>query len=228
MKESKLFNISVEGECELYYFEHLQNLINNCYSATYKAKFFIKKKNPLSFAKSRNNVYCQKGSKGAGFIKYFHIQDIENYYDDFQKNKFYNLIDEIEETKKVCNISVYGLGYTNLSFDLWMVLHKYNLSYPVTDRYQYYKYINKGFKKSYKHMDDYKCESEFKSCLSQITLDDVIKAIELSKSIKNKHKNDCDHLETHNRFSFYRDNPDLTINDVVEEILIDCGVVNKK
>ena len=228
MKESKSYKISIEGEvCEKLYFEHLEMLINNCNKALYKAKFFVKKKNPLSFAKSRSNIYASKGNKHEGFIKYFHIQDIEDYYDNFQKEKFFNLIDEINETKKVCNISVYELGYSNFTFDLWMVLHKCNLISPVSDRYQYYTYINKAYNKSYLHMDDYKGEAEFKSCISQITLDDAIQAIDRSKKIRKRHKDNKDHLESHGRFSFYRDNPDLTINDIVEEILKDCGVIWK-
>lgn len=68
MKESKSYNISVEGECEKYYFDHLAELINNYEKATYKVKFSIKKKNPLSFAKTRNNIYAQKGKKSEGYI----------------------------------------------------------------------------------------------------------------------------------------------------------------
>lgn len=226
MKESIKFNISVEGiNCETLYFEHLENLINNCENAKYKAKFFVKQKNPLSFAKSRINTYSQKGKKGEGFIKYFHIQDIEDYDDEYQRNKFHHLIDEISKAKKYCNISTYDLGYSNFTFDLWIVLHKYNLNTPVQDRHQYYKYINKGFCKNYSSMNEYKTENEFRTILSQITLDDVITAISRAKAIRKTHEDNKEHLEIYNKFSYYRNNPDLTINEIVEEILIDCGVI---
>ena len=52
MKESRSYNISVEGDvCEKIYFEHLEMLINNCSEATFKAKFFCKEKESTIFCK---------------------------------------------------------------------------------------------------------------------------------------------------------------------------------
>lgn len=225
-KQSLSYNISVEGEvCEDKYFEHLSELINNCATSKYNVKFFIKKKNPKSFAKSRINLYNQKPKKDEGEIKYIHIQDIENYYDSYQLDKFKNLIDEINETKRECKIRSYELGYTNYTFDLWIALHKVNLLTPVSDRYQYYKYINQGYNKNYLHMDDYKSEDEFDSILKQIELVDVIAAIERGKKIRKAHEDNHEHRESYGKFEFYRDNPDLNIHLIIESILKDCEII---
>lgn len=224
-KESNSYNISVEGEnCETLYFEHLAKIINDYEPALYKAHIFPKKKNPLSFAKSRINIYSGKSGNKKPSIKYFHIQDIEDYYDSFQKNKFEKLIDEIDKAKEECNIGYYKLGYSNFSFDLWIALHKIDMNFPVNDRHQYYRYINKGFKTNFQHMDDYKSEDEFKKILSLITLKDVIDAVKRAKKIRKKHEADGNHLESYKKFKFYKNNPDLTVNEVVEEILNDCGI----
>ena len=61
LKQSLSYNISVEGEvCEKLYFEHLAKLINECDGAVYKVAFFVRKKNPSSFYKSRVNTYAKK------------------------------------------------------------------------------------------------------------------------------------------------------------------------
>ena len=225
IKPCKSYKISVEGiNCEVLYFEHLQELINEYDAAEYKVNFYVKKKNPLSFAKSRITAFSKKNKKN-DYIKFIHVQDIEDYYDAYQRQKFEDLIDEIEVAKKECKISTYDLAYSNYTFDLWMVLHKYNLTIQLTDRTKYYPYINIGYNKKYQHMDDYKSEKEFKSILEQIQIEDVLIAIERAHKIRNNHIANAHHIETHNGFSYYRDNPDLNIHFIIEEIFRDCGII---
>lgn len=226
IKECLQYNISVEGEnCELLYFEHLKKLINECEKAKYKVNFFIRAKTPSSFAKSRISIYTQKGKKSEGYVKFFHVQDIEDYYDKEQLNKFKLIIDDIEKTKKECNISSYDLAYSNYTFDLWMILHKYDLKTPVSNRFEYCTYINKGYKTKYTKIDEYKAVAEFTKILSSITLDDVITAIKRGHVIHNNHINNKDHIETYKKFNFYRDNPDMTIHIIIEKILEECKII---
>ena len=226
IKECLSYKISVEGEnCEVLYFDHLQELINDYEPAKYKVSFDVKPKNPLSFAKSRTTQYAKKGKKTDGYIKFIHVQDIEDYYSQYHKNKFEKLIDEIEDAKKQCKISCYDLAYTNYSFDLWMVIHKYDLNTSVDDRHKYFHYINRGYNKNYQHMDDYKNYDEFLSVVSQIKIEDVITAVNRGHAIRNKHIENGDHLEVHNKFGYYRDNPDMSIHLIIEFILKDCGIL---
>ena len=43
-------------------------------------------------------------------IPFIHIQDIEDYYDDYQKSKFFDIIDEMRKAEEIFSIS-YELGY---------------------------------------------------------------------------------------------------------------------
>ncbi len=137
---NKTYTITVEGECEKYYFEHLKKLINNIpnrkYNCEFKPAISLNKK-PLGYAK--NFSFLQN--------RFFHIQDIEDYNNEEFKNTFISLLQEIKEANKIVN---YKLGYTNFSFELWILLHKREMNHSIQNRKDYVKYINKAFKKNIK------------------------------------------------------------------------------
>lgn len=228
LKQSLKYNISVEGEvCETLYFKHLSKLINNTQQADYKVSFDIKKKNPSSFYKSRVNTYAKKKkSKGKSkeYITYFHVQDIECF--NTHNAQFVALINEIKKLEKEYNVQ-YDLGYTNFSFELWIIIHKKDVTKPVLDRYEYYHDINKAYNTKYKHIDEYKKETEFTKILNQITLDDVIKAVKRGEAIREAHEKRNDHKEIVNGFVYYQDNPDMTLHQIVKTILTDTGIIKK-
>lgn len=214
---NKTFTITVEGECEKYYFEHLRNLINNTphrkYNCEFKPTLSLTKK-PLGYAKNFS------------FIKnrFFHIQDIEDYSNEEYKKIFENLLQEIKEANKYVK---YRLGYTNFSFELWILLHKREMNHSVQSRKDYIEYINKVFKKSYKDISEYKVKDEFKSILSQITLDDVYTAIKRSKKIRSANDNKTSLAQNQKKikygnYIFYAINPDLDLHEVVEIMLKEC------
>ena len=113
MKESRQFNISVEGiNCEKMYFDHLATLINTSGQNKFNASMNCRKASPSSFAK--RNAHKDAGRHKSKNLPYLHIQDIEDYYDTDERKKFYALLDEIRKTEADFGIS-YELGYTNLS-----------------------------------------------------------------------------------------------------------------
>ena len=70
-KESRQFNISVEGiNCEKMYFEHLAKLINNS-DATYNLKVDPRKMTPMQYAKrnAHRPVEKRKGNKKLPYIR---------------------------------------------------------------------------------------------------------------------------------------------------------------
>lgn len=73
MKKVNSYYFSVEGENEKWYFEHLQNLINNSEESIFNVKFNIKiDKSPLSRIKAINvPVYASQK------LPVFHIVDYE-------------------------------------------------------------------------------------------------------------------------------------------------------
>ena len=51
----------------------------------------------------------------------------------------------MKEVSKINNGLKYKLGYSNFTFELWIILHKKDLKGPLTDKKQYLKYINEIF-----------------------------------------------------------------------------------
>lgn len=227
MKENRTFYISVEGiNCEKMYFNHLAKLINNSNRNRYNLSVDPKKTSPLKFAK--RNAYKPVDTKGNTKLPFIHIQDIEDYYDNYQKGKFYAVIKEMRDAEEFINTS-YKLGYSNYTFELWMLLHVADMRYAVADRSKYLEPINRWFHRKYDKIDEFKSETEFQKILDEyITLDSIFTAIERAEKIveENKKKAASKEItfESYKGFDFYHDNPDLTVHTVVKLILDTCEV----
>lgn len=222
-KESRQFNISVEGiNCERLYFEHLAKLMNEAGSNKYNAKIICKKISPEQFAK--RNAHRPVDKRGNKKIPYLHVQDIEDYYDEKRRKTFYNLIDELRKTEKDYGIK-YELGYSNYTFELWILLHVADMKAAVSSRTAYLKLINHYFQRNYSSLDEFKSEREFSRILQEfVTLESVKKAIERAKVLVNDNKAIGKRFENYKGFQFYRDNPDLTVHEIVKLIFDICGV----
>ena len=111
---NQTYILTVEGECEKYYFEHLKTLINNTSNRIANCQFkpdIAIKKMPSKY--SKNFV----GVKN----RFFHIQDIEDFFDEFHRKRFFSLIEDVDSANKYVN---YKLGYTNYSLELWILLQQ--------------------------------------------------------------------------------------------------------
>jgi hypothetical protein len=136
MKENRKFDLSVEGETEKWYFEHLRTLINNIahFSFRYTISYNLKvEKNPVSFVKSVNIL---DGSRA------FHIFDYEGNGKD-RVAAFDNTLKLIKKAEKLKSKIKYEIGSTNQSFDLWIIMHKKKLTRSITKSSDYLKYIKK-------------------------------------------------------------------------------------
>lgn len=213
------YYLSVEGETEKWYFEHLQELINSSEEIPFKVNFDIKiNKSIISRAKSISAIYS---------IKAFHICDYES-NDEVHKLQFARVLEELKNVEKINRKINYKLGYSNFSFDLWIILHKKQQKGAVSHRKQYVKGINKAFNENFQFIDDYKEEKNFKRILKQITLEDVITAVNNANEIRkmNEENFKCNYRK-YGQFEYYTENPDMTINKCVEQILKECGVIKK-
>lgn len=211
------YYLSVEGETEKWYFEHLQVLINNKEELLYTVKFDIKiNKSIISRAKSISAPYK---------VKAFHICDYES-NEEMHIEQFNKILKELKDVKKINKNLVYKLGYSNFSFDLWIILHKIQQIGAVSHRKQYVKGINKAFGEKFQFIDDYKEEKNFKRILSEITLEDVISAVKNADEIRkmNKENFQCNYRK-YGQFEYYTENPDMTINECVKQILKECGAI---
>ncbi len=211
------YYLSVEGETEKWYFEHLQNLINSKEDLPYKVKFDVKiNKSIVSRAKSISAPYK---------IKVFHICDYES-NEKVHIEQFDKVLQDLNNIRRINKNLDYKLGYSNFSFDLWIILHKKQQIGSVSHRKQYVKGINSAYSEKFQFIDDYKEEKNFKRILSKITLEDVIMAVNNGNEIRKLNEQNAKvKCKIYGNFKYYIENPDMTINECVEQILKETGAI---
>lgn len=135
MLETNKYVLTVEGETEQWYFLWLKDRINEIETKTKQVSMVVKvEQSPRSF---------YKGAIAKSTPEVIHICDVES----GQKSdidKFERILKEMREAKKQKNIN-YLLGYSNLTFELWMILHKMDFYPPVNDKTKYLSPIKKSF-----------------------------------------------------------------------------------
>ena len=218
-KNNKKYTFTVEGCTEKWYFDWLKNTINSIPESVYSVSIDAKvQQNPLKFAKAVNPIAVPSA---------VHICDYES-NDDVHVQKFRGILDQLDNANKLKGRSFqYSLGYSNFTFELWMVLHKIDCNGTLIDRTQYLKHINRAYNANFENLAHYKNEANFKWCLNQLSINDVKSAIARSKKIMNMNQQNNAAMRSYKGFEYYIDNPSLTIWKSVEKILDDCGLADK-
>ncbi len=192
-------------------------MINNSGEIPFKVNFDIKiNKSIVSRAKSISAIYSTKA---------FHICDYES-NEEVHRLQFERVLEELKTVRKINKKINYKLGYSNFAFDLWIILHKIQQKGSFIHRRQYVRGINRAFNENFQFIDDYKEEKNFKRILSKITLEDVISAVNNGKEIRkmNEENYQCNYRK-YGQFEYYTENPDMTINECVEQILKECKAI---
>ena len=214
-KETKKYTFTVEGETEQWYLYWLRNQINACQDAVYQVSIVASvQQSPKSYAKTVH-------AKSTPCIT--HLCDVES-NEEKHVRKFKNILSELNAVKKEKKIS-YALGYSNFTFELWMILHKSDYNGPLASRKHYLSRINKAFNENFESLAQYKEENNFKRCLSKLTLTDVRSAVCRAKAIMERNQADGKRVISHCSFKYYPDNPSLTIWESVAGILKDCKLI---
>lgn len=212
--ETKKFVFTVEGETEKWYLYWLKDQINQCKNRSFNAFMDAKvQPSPEKFYKTVNVKTTPE---------VYHICDVES-NDPEHVKKFQRILSEMKAAKTQKKI-IYKLGYSNFTFELWIVLHKQICNRCLIHRKQYLDIINKAFQEKFESLDQYKHEDNFKRCLGKITLDDVKEAIRRADFITFNNEKDEKVLINHKGYSYYRDNPALSIQDAAKMIIEECGV----
>lgn len=215
-KITKKYYFSVEGETEQWYLEWLRDCINQLDQSHYNVAIDCKvEKNPYKRVKKMTIT-----SK----TEIWHLSDYES-NDEFHVQQFKQTIDNLKRASSVGKNITYKFGYSNFTFDLWIILHKLDCNGIKTHRKQYISSINKAYNKQFINMDDYKHHDNFLSCLNQLNIDDVKKAIERSKHIMELNQTNGYLLQRYKGYSFYKENPSLMVWEIVEKILKDCNLI---
>ena len=212
--ETKKYVFTVEGETEQWYLLWLRDQINQCEKRVFDVSIEAKvQQSPKKFFKTVNAKTTPK---------VFHICDVES-NEPVHVEKFQNILSEMKEAKTQKKI-IYQLGYSNYTFELWLVLHKRDCNGSLTNRRQYLDPINKAFEEHFENLDHYKRENNFKRCLAKISLADVKEAIRRAETITSNNEKDGKVLVKYKGYSYYRNNPALSIQDAVSMILTECGI----
>lgn len=217
MKSNNAYYLTVEGETEKWYFQHLQKIINQDDRITATVKFDIKVGQTIH--KRVKSIPAPFGAKA------FHICDYESNASVHRK-KFKHTLEQLNTYKQINSKVIYQLGYSNFSFELWMMIHKNKQNSFIAHRKNYIKGINKAFKEKFEFIDDYKKESNFKKkILSKIELEDVIRAVENGKEIRKMQEENGNKCKCYGKFKYFENAPDMTIHNCVEQILSDCEII---
>ena len=212
-KSTLKYYFSVEGETEQWYLEWLQNQINNSPEAASKVSFNKQiQKDPLRRAKSL--AITDK-------VEIWHLSDYES-SEEVHVKQFKETMDRMAATKSLKKQITYRFGYSNFTFDLWIILHKTDCRGSFLHRKQYITPINHAYNENFENMEDFKREANFKRCLKKLTLRDVIEAVKRAKAIMEIIKQNGYTLHQYRGYSYYKENPSLMIWEIIEKILKDC------
>ena len=218
IKETRKYFFTVEGETERWYLLWLQKQINCDTDAKYRVILDCPiQKNPLSRAKAMIVT-------GKGKTVITHIFDYESNQEVHTK-QFYEALDLMKKSESLGKQIKYQLGYSNFTFELWMVLHKMDCNGSHAHRKDYLDPINCAYKKDFESLGHYKHKADFNKILSEMTLDEVKEAIIRSKRIMQRNIDDGLTLHEYKGYKFYKENPALSIGEAIEKILKDCKII---
>lgn len=189
---------SVEGLQEELYFKHIQDLINNSDEFNERVSFKFKNVNG-GFAS--NVVHKAKIYSSADNLK------VAVFDHDFNDDDF---IKAINDCKKYHIFP----AYSNISFNLFLILHKKDYNKKTTPNDNYLKDLRKVYKIDSKTHT--KSEEGCLKIIKQITLEDVKKAIQRAKKVNAESKQYNKEI-----IEDVYEQPFLNIDSFLEQVFLD-------
>ena len=163
-KSTKKYYFSAEGDTEEWYLKWLEGLIDESDEAAYRVSIDSQvNKDPLKRAKSLAIT-----SK----VEIYHLSDYES-DDPMHVKQFKETMNKMKSAMSLGKSISYKFGYSNLTFDLWIILHKIDCYSSIAYRKNYISFINKAFGETFESMEEYKHEKNFRRCLGKMDLNDV-------------------------------------------------------
>ena len=186
-KTTKKYYFSVEGETEQWYLKWLQDTINNTEQAVYRVSIDCPvRKDPVKHAKCLS--VTQK-------VEVYHFFDYES-DEQTHVNAFMSAMDNMKKAEKIGKQITYKSGYSNFTFDLWIVLHMADSNASYAHRKQYLVPINRAFGEKFASMEEF-----------------------MQSNQDNGYT-----LQQYKGYHFYKENPSLESWKAIEKILKDCGL----
>lgn len=206
----------MEGETEQWYLEWLQQMINAEKTAKYTVKLDCKvQKNPLARIKRMTIV---------GKTEITHIMDFES-EEEIHVKQFRMSLDRMKEAESLGKNIKYHLGYSNFTFELWMILHMEKCNAAITHRRQYLTPLNRAYGENFENLEQYKQENDFKRILKKLNLENVRQAIARAKAIMGEMGKSGYRQQQYKGYKYYNENPSLTVWEQIERIMDECGIL---
>lgn len=201
----KTYSCICEGQQEKMYLDHLAALLKDFPRKVVKFNIYIDQPQRLE------KIYDDFDS--AALFDY-----------DFDEDRFHRHINYCEEKNKKLKPTMRKPGryiyhaYSNVNFDLWLILHKEACNRCVTKNDAYVDDVKRIYRLD--SVDSIKSEPVMRRILEQISLNDVRAAIERADEIRgNKLEDDAIILKSLKIFQ----NPDFSINNFIRMVLQDSG-----
>ena len=215
-KTTRKYYFSVEGETEKWYLNWLQKTINDTRNAKARVSFSVKvEKNPCAFVKSLSSLQR--------ITELVHVVDVEG--SDFSsRTAFSGILGNLSKAMKIKPGIRYSLGYCNLSFELWIILHKTDCFGTFSSKDTYLSFINREYETRFSSMRDYKKENNFSKVLNKLVLEDVFSAVDRAHKIQLINERDgLRPLQVYG-YEYYQDAPSLSLDQYIGKILQECGL----
>ncbi len=215
-KTARKYYFSVEGQTEQWYLRWLAAKVNGMPEAKYRVVIDSKvQRNPLKRVKTMNIL---------SETEVTHWVDYES-NEEMHVEGFTNTIDLLKRACKLGKHVKYHLGYSNLTFELWMILHKTECNSLFTYGDEYLRLINESYDENFSSLTQYKQEKNFKRCLGKINLTDVVNAVNRSREIMQRNAENSVECR-HRGYKYYKVNPSLSVWESIEKILTDCMLIS--
>lgn len=211
--ENNQYFFSVEGETEVLYFKYLQKLIRSVENRKANPVINVERIRPSSFSKKISIL------KPCSIVAVYDVED----NDTEHRIRFEGILKEMKDTENSGKSIKYELGYSNIDFELWILLHKKDMFGSISSRSQYLNNINSVFGTKFQGLKEYKLEKNFNQILSQVTLEDVKAAITRAEKIIKQRSSEDNPLRS-SGYEWFERNPSLSVHLAIKKILLECGV----
>ena len=218
-KMNARYYFTVEGETEKWYLEWLRDALNADPRSKVKVVCSPKvQKNPVKWAKAKTNL-----DKSA---KVFHVFDFED-EEPIHVKAFKDTLANMKKAGSLGRGFRYVSAYSNLTFELWMVLHKGDCP-ALAHRRQYLKPINDLYGEHFESLDEYKHEANFKRVLGKLTVDDAVTAVGRAETLAKRAEEHGLRKAQHCGYSYYLDNPATDLWIPVKQMLEEGGIIDSR
>lgn len=221
-KESQYFFVCVEGECERLYLNRLKKIINECTHGKFCFDF------KPEFDRKVSSLRRNRASIKSEYVFYFWDKEGESGQDE---DCFCKVFEDLRQLQKAWPSIEIRPGYSHLSFELWILLHRQDFKTPLSSKKKYLDHINRAFGTSFESLDEYKAADNFRKLVESIELKDVFNAIRRADAIREFHEENESASHPIHRTSphtAYQTNPDILIQDCIRTILKICKIKEPK